>query len=121
MPTSFTETRHSAEFILSESNGNRSRESATVVSGQNLVAGTVVELDSNGKLTIFEGTVDSGSDPDPQAIGVIIPGADATSADVTLVAYIARDAELNVNLLTFNGGQADMVASLATRGIIVRT
>lgn len=121
MPTSFTESRHSSEFILSEANGNRSRESATVVSGQNLAAGTVVELDSNGKLTIFEGTTDSGSAPDPEAIGIILPKADATDGDITNVAYLARDAEVNVNLLTFNGGQAEMVASLATRGIVVRT
>jgi len=114
-----TEKRHTAEFILSEANGMRSRENGTVVTGQDLEAGTVVELTALGKLTIFEGTTDSGVTPDPHAIGVILNAVDASAADVD-VAYIARDAELNVNLVTFNGGQQEMVDSLATRGIIVR-
>lgn len=45
--TVFTETRHAAEFVLSEANGMRSRDNITIVSGAGVVrAGTVV-----GKIT----------------------------------------------------------------------
>lgn len=40
--TTFTEGTHAGEFIVSEANGNRSREKITVLSGQNLKAGAVV-------------------------------------------------------------------------------
>ena len=40
--TVFTEGRHTAEHILSEASGMRSRENITVLSGQDLAAGTVL-------------------------------------------------------------------------------
>ncbi len=46
-----TEGRHSAEFIMSEASGSRSRDTITVASGAALVAGTVV-----GKITIGAAT-----------------------------------------------------------------
>jgi hypothetical protein len=36
------------------------------------------------------------------------------------VALIARDAEVNVNLITFAATQADTVASLKRKGIVAR-
>jgi hypothetical protein len=39
---SFTETTHAGGFILSEANGNKSRENGTLLSGQNLAAGAVL-------------------------------------------------------------------------------
>ncbi len=119
MATVFTEVAHTAEFILSEAAGQRSRENGTVVSGQDLKAGTVVEEDVNGKLTIFEGTTDSGAGLDPQAIGILIGAVDASAGDVD-AAYIARDAEVNVNLITHNGALAETTASLLLLGIITR-
>lgn len=119
----FTEGVHSAEFIISEANGHRSRENGTVVTGQNLAAGTVVIDNGAGKLTAFTGdTVTDGSLVD-EAVGVIIAAADATSADVD-VAYISRDAEVNSNLMTYptdTGDEANMIASLALLGIVVRS
>ncbi len=56
----FTEGAHAGEFILSEANGQRSRENGTLLSGLNLAAGTplmlngddkLVELDSNDTAT----------------------------------------------------------------------
>jgi hypothetical protein len=37
-----TEAKHTAQFLLSEANGSRSREAVTVLSGENLKAGHVV-------------------------------------------------------------------------------
>lgn len=42
--TTKTELLHAGGFIISEANGNRSRDNATLLSGQNLKAGAVVGL-----------------------------------------------------------------------------
>lgn len=114
--TTLTQGPRAAEFILSEANGQRSRENGTVLSGENLLAGTVLML-SGTKLVKYE--VDtSGS----AAIGVLIHDTDASSGDVA-GAYIARDAEVKREFLTGpgdTGGDAEMEASLKLVGIIVR-
>lgn len=40
--TTFTESMHAGEFIVSEANGTRARETATLITGQDLEAGTVL-------------------------------------------------------------------------------
>jgi Bacteriophage lambda head decoration protein D len=45
--TTLTETVHAGGFLVSEANGNRSRDAGTLISGQNLVAGAVL-----GKITL---------------------------------------------------------------------
>lgn len=122
--TTFTEGRHAAEFILSEANGNRSRENGTVVSGQNLVAGRVVMDNGSGKLTALTAAGTAG-DLDGTVLGILIEPVDASAGDVA-AAYIARDAEVNGNLITHptestgGGEQAASIAALAALGIIVR-
>lgn len=118
--TTFTEGRHTAEFILSEANGNRSRENGTLASGQNLTAGTVLQFNSDNKLVVFDGTRDSGAGLDPQAEGVLLADGDASTGDL-VVAYIARDAEVNINLLTYpSTDRAETIASLKVKGIVAR-
>jgi len=121
--TTLTEGRHAAEFILSEANGHRSRENGTVVLGQNLAAGTVVMDNGAGKLTaltalttdVLDGTVK----------GILIYPIDATLADVA-ASYIARDAEVNGELLTYPTETTDAFEAAATNaallalGILVR-
>ena len=126
--TILTEGRHTAEFILSEANGRRSRENGTVKSGEILAAGQLVQLDT-GKLVAFDGATDSAGDLVVEATGIILGPVDAsatgTNAD-TPAAYLARDAEVNDNVLVFptetSGGNehANAVASLALLGILVR-
>jgi hypothetical protein len=108
-----TETAHAAEFILSEAAGTRSREAGVVDTG-NLAPGTVVML-SGSKLVAY----DAGSSS--AAVGIILYAANATSADVPHVTYIARDAEVNEHLIVYPSGQlAATKASLKLLGIIVR-
>lgn len=114
-------------FILSEANGHLSRENGIVASGQGeLPAGTVVML-SGSKLVIFSGE-ESTAGGSNEAEGIIMYKVDATSEDVP-VAYIARNAEVNVNGLNYPeantahpGGEikANVIASLKLRNIIVR-
>lgn len=125
MTSSFTEAYHTAAFILSEANGHRSRESGTVASGQTLNAGEIVQL-SAGKLIAANGALNTAGDVVTAVEGIVLAAVDASAADVDNVAYIARDAEVNDNLLTYptettlGGEKAATVASLADIGIIVR-
>lgn len=128
--TVLTEGRHAGEFMVSEANNTRSRETGTVVSGQNLVAGQVVQFDNDGKLTAFTAVEGSDGDLVTEAAGILYDNVDASAtganADVTGVAYIARDAEVNGGELTYptettdGGEEAHAIASLKLLGIIVR-
>lgn len=122
--TTLTEGRHAAEFILSEANGHRSRENGTLVSGQDLAAGTVLMDNGAGKLTALT-AAGTAADLDGEAVGILLAATDASDGDVE-AAYIARDAEVNGNSLTYptestaGGEETAAIASLALLGIIVR-
>lgn len=117
--TTFNEDRHAGEFILSEANGNRSRENGTVLSGQDLKAGEIIMDNGAGKIVAF--VVGTGN----TVLGILITKVDATGGDVE-AAYIARDAEVVGSDLTYEeestagGEQAAANAGLADLGIIVR-
>lgn len=117
--TVLTEGRHAGEFLISEANGQRSRETATVASGQDLPAGAIVEF-LNGELIGFTG--DTGA----VAAGVLWDAVDASGGDVTGAVYIARDAEVNEakvsveNDDTAESIKAAGIESLADIGIIAR-
>lgn len=121
MTTTLTEGRHTGEFILSEANGERSRENITIVSGQNLGAGAVLgKITSGGKYTAIDQAASDGSQT---AAAVLIGAVDATSADAAGAA-IVRDAEVIGGNLDW-GGQSPTevttgVTELAAVGIIVR-
>ena len=123
MTTVFTEEAHAGEFILSEANGGRSRDSANVSVGQDLLAGTVVMLGGSDTLVAWTGDEITNGLED-EAVGVLIAPIDTSSTGlnaVALAAYISRDAEVNLNLLTYPAGtQARMIQSLALRGIVCR-
>lgn len=124
--TTLTEGRHAAEFVLSESNGMRSRASAAITVGQTLVVGQIVQDDGSGGLTVMTGSLDSVGALVTQAKGILLYAGASTTADVETVSYIARDAEVNGNLITFPtettvGDERNLtIASLALLGIIVR-
>lgn len=124
--TTLTEGKHAGEFIISEANNTRSREVATVASGQNLVAGQAVQL-SAGKLIAFTGTLNTDGDVITAPVGILFDNVDASStganADVTGCVYIARDAEVALDKLTIPTGTDENPAAidaLATLGIICR-
>ena len=117
--TVFTETAHDGEFILSEANGQRSRQNGEVASGRSLVAGTVLMNDGGTRLVAYTGDEITNGLED-EAVGILIANTDATSGHVA-AAYIARDAEVNLNLLTYPAAnEALMIQSLKALGIITR-
>jgi hypothetical protein len=125
--TTFTEGRHAAEFVLSEAEGTRSRDTVTLYGGYTgagkLKPGTVLgKLTSGGK---YVASPASGSDGSQTAIAVLIGWADVTDGDVE-AAVISRDAEVNGNCLEYeatvdqDGEKTTKATQLAAVGIIVR-
>lgn len=126
----FTEGRHPGEFLLSEAAGARSRGVATIVSGSGVIApGTVLgKFTSGANVGKYAPAPAAAADPDvgnQTAVAVALYGCDATSADAK-IAIIERDAEVNVNILTYAASVNDgtertaKATQLAAVGIIVR-
>ncbi len=117
-----TEAIHKGEGKLSEANGTRSREQITVVSGQNLGAMFVVgKITATGKYAQYDNAAADGTQT---AAGILVGAVDASGAD-QLGLLLARDAEVDYDLLQWKAGmnQSDKdagVADLAAIGIIVR-
>ena len=117
-----TEGKHRGHFLVSESNGHRSRAVVTIAQGEVLSAGAVIALNSStGK---YEGYDNDGTTTTNAARAVLYDNVDATSADVDAVA-IVRDAEVNGEEIVFansedTGDKEAAYADLATHGIIVR-
>jgi hypothetical protein len=126
--TVLTEKPRRAGFILTEQDGHLSREVGILASGQNLVAGTVLQL-SGGKLIAYTAHEDSHGSLITDAVGILYDNVDASAtgsnAD-TKVTYVARLAEVKLSLLTYppdtshGTEQAHMIASLAKLDVICR-
>lgn len=120
--TTLNESLYPLEFVVSEASGTRSRDTATLVSGQNLDAGTVLgKITASGKLTQFN---QDGADGSETAMAILAYPCDASGADATCV-IVARDAEVNAAELAWPndieaGEKATAITQLAAAGIIVR-
>lgn len=123
MPT-YTEGRHTGEFLLSEANFHRAKDNIVVASGSGILApGTVLaKVTVGGKYVPAAAT---GSDGSQTAVAVLWSAVDATSADVP-VAAVTRDAEVKGPALIYGSTVNDDTKKLAARtqlaavGIITR-
>ncbi len=120
MPTFGSEGTHAGEFIISEANGSRSRESGTLTSGENLVAGAVLGIVAN-KYVEYDNAASSGAET---AVAILFDAVDATDDDADCVVLV-RDAEVNASELIYEAtqDQASIDASivdLLTVGIVGR-
>lgn len=119
--TEFTEGRHAAEFLVSEANGHRSRETVTIADGEDLKAGHVLGKDSDDKYKEYNPDNSDGSET---AVAVLYDAVDATDGEEEGV-IIARDAEVARDALAwFEDADEDQrdtgVSELADEGIIAR-
>ena len=110
------EGRYAGEFVVSEGNGKISRETITVLSGQNLEAGAVLgKVTASGKYKALDPAAVDGSEA---AAGILYDAVDASAADAEGVA-IVRLAEVNAAELVWpagiTGGRADHRARPARR------
>jgi Bacteriophage lambda head decoration protein D len=121
--TTLTEKLHAGGFLISEADGKLSRDNVTLVSGQNLVAGTVLgKISASGKYAAYD---DQASDGTQTAVAILYEASDASGGDLVVCA-ITRSAEVNGNELTWpTGSPADITAGVAdlagTPQIIVRS
>ncbi|SSW68513.1 head decoration protein [Achromobacter agilis] len=106
-----------ADFILSEANGQRSRENAILAATLvTLAAGQLLTLGDDGKYVAYAGP---GADPDaPITADAVLYGNAPVSDDDQQIVVIARDAELAGELLV--GLDAPARVALQSAGIIVR-
>ncbi|MDR9395424.1 MAG: head decoration protein [Roseovarius sp.] len=122
--TVLTEGRHPGEFLMTEANGQRSRENITIASGAGIIApGTVLgRITASGK---YLASAVGATDGSQTAAAIALYGCDATSGDADISA-ITRDAEVNGSILTYHPDRdqaAEKTAAqgdLAAVGIIVR-
>lgn len=116
--TAQTESLHAGGFIISEGNGQVSRDTATVKSGENLKAGQVVQWDGT-KLVAFDAVVDSVDALVAEAAGIMFDAVDATDGDVANAVIINFGAEVRLADLTYPAETTDgneealTIASLA--------
>ena len=116
-----TEGNNPFEFILSEGK-NIARDNITIISGQNLNAGTVLgRITASGKWTLHNPTASDGSEV---ARGVLGSDCDATIADKKAVG-IVRLAEVKGAMLIYKAAitapqKAAAIIALAAQMIIVR-
>lgn len=117
-----TEGVHSAEFLLSDEE-TQSRDKVTLITGQNLAAGTVLgKITASGKYTLHDNAAADGSQ---NAAAILYDATDATSADMPCV-VISRLAEVADAKLIFKSGisapnRAAAITALATNHITART
>lgn len=110
--TALTEGRHAAEFLMDEE-PYRTREIGTLASGQTVRAGEVLMKNGSQKLVVYDGATDS------VAVGLAIYPA-TVSAD-TKIAYVAREAVVNGNLIYYPTGDLTATsADLAALQILIR-
>lgn len=130
-----TEGRHRGEFLVSEANGYRSRETGTLKSGENLPAGRVLgQITATAKFVELDPSAGDGSEV---AAGILYDNVDASAADTECV-VIARDAEVrdgtgltnelgtNFDGISWPSGitdpqKAQATSELAGLGIVIRS
>ena len=104
MATTLTEDQHRGEFVVSEANGYRSRESVTIASGETLKPGHVLgKVTSSGEYKEYNPGNADGSET---AVAVCYDHVDA-SGSATDGPIIARDAEVNEAELVWFSGASD--------------
>lgn len=107
-----TEKAHTGSFIISELDGHGSRDNIVIVSGQNLVAGTVLGniTATPTKYAAYDQQAGTGIEV---GAGILYASVDATSADTPGV-IINRSAEVNGNQLIWPAGSpTDITAGIA--------
>lgn len=118
-----TQTTRQSAVLKYEADCGYSRKNITVITGQNLVAGTVLgKITASGKYTAWTTGAADGSEV---AAAVLLEAVNATAADKAGVA-IARHAIVAAGNLVYAGSPNDAQktaarASLEAAGIVSRT
>lgn len=124
MATTLTEGPYAGEFILSEANGDRSRDNITVelqdVADNGIDAGTVLGMRaSDGKYLAYDDTATDGTET---VAGILYgPIADLDGGGDVAAVIVNADAEvIGEKILGPTGAEDDVETGLAALGIKVR-
>jgi hypothetical protein len=123
MPDVFYEGRHTAEFMVSEANGNRSREVGVLAAGEAVKAGTVLgQSDATSKYSPLNPASTAGFE---NATALLYDNVPASEDDRRVV-LIKRDAEVKPSLLVWpddinEADKATAMQSLDAVGIAFRS
>jgi hypothetical protein len=114
--TSFKEAPHPAAFILSEADGQLSRDNVQIAGGQEFPPGTVI---TNGAGGYVAWTGGAGT------LGIAIYGVKTDVGEPVSIAAITRSAEVNRHVIAWPDGFDDAAidaaaTELAKQMIIVR-
>lgn len=110
-----TEANHAGEFLVSEGNGQISREAITVAAGDMLPAGQVLGIKTaTSEYTAYSNAANDGTEV---AVGVLYAPLPA-SANARAGVAVVRLAEVSAARLT--GLDSAATADLKARNIIVR-
>lgn len=124
--TTYTEPLRPLEFLISEANGQRSREKATLTASQGaLLPGTVMaRVTATGNLVPYDDDANGATPGTGIAVGILCYPVDnvAATQEVTI---IARHAEVQSDLLQWeasndNTEKAAALAELLALGIVAR-
>ena len=119
-----TMTNTVGQFVKYEGPQNYSRDDVIVASGNNLAAGTVVGIiTASGKIKAYD---NDASDGTQTAVGVLVAGVDATSADIPGVivrrhAIVAKESLVWGAGVTTQGEKDAAYVDLEAAGVLCRT
>lgn len=97
------ETRRAGDFVLSEANGNLSRDSIVIDTGVHLPGTVLGKVTATGKHVALAPAATDGSQ---NAAAVLRAHADASEGDVNAVGY-TRLAEVRADMLVWPAGISD--------------
>jgi hypothetical protein len=109
-----TEGVRAGEFLISEANGTRSRDSGVITGGKYPAGQVLGMVTASKKYTAYTPGASNGSQ---NAAAILYSPTDASAED-TSSAIISRDAEVSEELLT--GLDAAGITKLSVKDIIIR-
>ena len=105
------EGNHRGGYIVSEGNGNISRGTGTILSGEVIEAGQVIGIvTASGKFAHYDAAATDGTET---VAGISYDNVDATDADALGATITLRDSEVNGKDLVYQDS-ADEAAILTT-------
>ena len=119
--TTLNESNHRGEFLVGELPSGLSRTTGTLITGQDLAAGTVLgKITASGKYTQHAPAESDGSE---NADAILFDNVDASDADAEGVVLIDHDAAVNTDEVVFadaGAGKTAAIADLEAKGFSFR-
>jgi hypothetical protein len=121
--TTFTETAHPMEGIVSEAAGMRSRDAVTIGASQTLLPGAVLGMITATKQ--YVALAPEAADGSQTAAAIALYPATTGAGETAVIAALKRDCEFRKEALQFAAGvdateQVAAIAQLAALHIIIR-